>query len=95
MTDLTAVQERVSRGVKLLENYDPLWRDGITREKLELSNLRTCILGQLFGGYSQGCEALFGDDGVEGDEAARAHGFEVEDVDTYPELQAAWVEELL
>jgi hypothetical protein len=51
--------ENVKRGAVLLDQERPGWRDEIDLATLDLSDGCSCILGQVFGYYSDGVWALF------------------------------------
>ncbi len=51
-------EAEVARGVELLDQRDPVWMDKIDLSKLAMHSSRSCILGQLFGGYYKGRRAL-------------------------------------
>lgn len=46
----------VARGVAVLDAVKPDWRESIDLETLSMETLDECILGQVFGGYTTGCE---------------------------------------
>lgn len=52
------VQERVARGVALLDKKVPGWVDRINLATLDVGLSDRCILGQVFGGYSLGLSKL-------------------------------------
>lgn len=52
------MNENVSRGISLLDQEVPGWRDKIDWDKLDMSNCFRCILGQLFGEYAEGVDYL-------------------------------------
>lgn len=58
------IAERVSAGVALLDKRMPGWREEIDIEIFDMYSPGACILGQLFGGYSQGLTELGGVGGV-------------------------------
>lgn len=45
---------RVRRGAKLLDKARPGWEKDINLQKLQLSNTAQCMLGQLYGDYTEG-----------------------------------------
>lgn len=53
-----ALKENVKRGAKLLDEKVPSWYTSINLDTLELSSCLECILGQLFGHYSDGLTEL-------------------------------------
>lgn len=52
------MKNNVLRGIELLDRQVPGWRDRIDWDKLDMTNCYKCILGQLFGEYSEGVEEL-------------------------------------
>ena len=81
------IQERVARGVALLDRVEPGWFHRVNTEKLDLSHGGLCVLGQLYGHY---CSSL-GRLSLSPDGAAE-HGFQVR-VGPVPEGEAMlnWV----
>lgn len=69
--DTLLIADRVVRGVALLDAETPGWRERIDLETLDLGNVHLCVLGQGFGHYLTGLDAL----GIEADEQSRDHGF--------------------
>lgn len=64
MSALT-VRERVARGVALLDERGPeSWRDKIDPARLNVASGLDCVLGQVFGDYITGRQAM----GLTGDE---------------------------
>jgi hypothetical protein len=51
MSDLSA---KVKRMTAILDEKRPGWRDEIDVEKLDFNSIRNCVLGQLYGSYTQG-----------------------------------------
>jgi hypothetical protein len=66
--------QRVRRGAELLDRHRPGWEWQVDIEHLNLSDTDFCLLGQLYGDYHSGCDALGLGQGVE----RPAHGFNVE-----------------
>lgn len=98
----TVLQDRVRRGIALLDQAGPEgWRGMITLEFLSTANLRRCVLGQVYGEYSDGAYEL-GLDGYSRFEQAIAarHGFDIGGRDAgvvgyrYADLDRAWKLEL-
>lgn len=50
--------DRVARGVARLDKYSPDWRDRINRDRLNMAESRDCVLGQLFGSFTEGLRRL-------------------------------------
>ena len=68
--------EDVSRGVALLDEYYPGWRDEIDLGKLNMSSSDNCILGQLYGSYADGIYVLWDGYGLHhGSACAGGYGF--------------------
>lgn len=53
-----SAREAVQKGYALLDEHKPGWINLINWETLDLSGTYNCILGQLYGSYFRGCEAL-------------------------------------
>lgn len=78
----------VAEGVALLDKYDSDWWKHINLDTLDMRGCYSCILGQLFGSYVVGREAL-GIECCEGD----LYGFDSLGPDQdFEKLQALWVE---
>ena len=54
----TTTTKRVQRGVALLDQECPGWRDQIRMGDLDMANTYNCVLGQVYGGYEQAVVAL-------------------------------------
>lgn len=94
---------RVARGVALLDEKRPGWRDRIDLDALDMRSSRDCVLGQLYADHEDvdwphrtafhvGATELLGDV-----EDAAAYGFEngaefrdLDAADEYAELTAEW-----
>lgn len=57
-TSSISLAERVARGAKLLDEKRPGWAAEIATDKLAMESCDRCILGQLYGHYFAGYEAL-------------------------------------
>lgn len=58
MTDLRELlRPRVERGAALLDSVEPYWWKRI-EEELRLSDCKQCVLGQVYGHYNTGLNAL-------------------------------------
>lgn len=83
------VAERVSAGIDFLDREVPGWDAEIDLDNLWLDSCSHCVLGQLFGEFRKGREAL----DIEFPDTARL-GFDRDDTDpcgTYDELTSAWL----
>lgn len=59
MSDTTTNEEAVQRSIVLLDTCAPGdWRDQINLEHLNLDDGECCVLGQIYGDYQVGLEAL-------------------------------------
>lgn len=76
----------VARGVELLDSRFANWRKVIDLDKLDMLSLDNCVLGQLFGSYSNGVSALWFA-GYHSD-WANEHGFDT--CAEYGELTRVW-----
>lgn len=54
------IEQRVQRGIELLDKERPGWRSEIDLHKLDMGEYNICILGQLYGDYGKGADKLFG-----------------------------------
>ncbi len=54
----SGLTEAVKRGVVLLDSKIKDWRSKINLTWLDMNSSDTCILGQIYGSYYAGCEAL-------------------------------------
>jgi hypothetical protein len=50
--------EWVDNGARFLDKEVPGWWRRVSIETLDMATSRQCVLGQLFGSYSGGCERL-------------------------------------
>jgi len=48
----------ISKAIKLLDKNRPQWQQKIDLSLLDMSSAQNCILGQLYGDYSDGQHAL-------------------------------------
>jgi hypothetical protein len=53
-----SIQDRVRAGAALLDKERPGWRDQISPAELDISCSWRCVLGQLYGSYTTGLDAL-------------------------------------
>lgn len=84
---MTDYKSAVKAGVQFLDSKKPGWRDLIDVETLDLAECDVCILGQIFGDYSDG-KAKLGLDSVE----AEKYGFNTDY--SMSELTKAWTSAL-
>jgi len=93
---MMTVEERVKRGVRLLDKKIPDWRSQLEATKLDMSSCYNCVLGQLYGEYLRGLEVL----NIERNYFAENLGFDIFNYPTntckndYNELQQTWEKEL-
>lgn len=78
----------VKNGVEILDNHfgDRSWTKKIDLDNLDLGSCGVCVLGQLFGDYTEGLDEL----GLSG---GHSYGFDASS-GSYRELTAAWKEAL-
>jgi len=81
------MQDRIRRGVALLDREVPDWHERVSIDRLNVISDNYCVLGQLFGSYQVGLIALDLVGGV-------AHGFAPARGDCVSDLEQAWREEL-
>jgi len=82
---VTIAEEKAAKGAALLDERLPGWRSMVAPESLQLRWCSTCVLGQLFGDYKRGIDAL----GLS-DREAREHGFYTGRYTTWERLTRAW-----
>jgi hypothetical protein len=95
---MQTVEERVAKGMKLLDENVPNWTDKIDLETLELAYCGRCVIGQLFGGYRAGLCQL----DLIGGEQDRENGFDITTSanrsttadEEFAELQAEWTKQI-
>lgn len=51
-------EDRVLKGIQLLDTKIPGWRELVDFDKLDLLNANMCILGQVYGDFGQGVYEL-------------------------------------
>jgi len=83
---MTDFGDKIKAGISLLDSEKPGWRDLINVGTLDLANCDVCVLGQVFGNYSEGLSQL----GIGG---GYAYGFDTSS-DKMGELTEAWTEAL-
>lgn len=69
------VNERVARGVALLNEQVPGWRERIDQDSFSLESCHMCVFGQLYGEYYLGESKFFDQFGRGRYEMAAAYGF--------------------
>jgi hypothetical protein len=65
--------KRVRRGSELLDRHRPGWEREVDTEQLDLGDTAHCLLGQLYGDYQSGCDAI----GLGRFDERATHGFNV------------------
>lgn len=93
-TERQALHDRVQEGKKLLDELEPDWRFLIDEDLLDMADCELCILGQLYGSFTDGVNHL-------GIVAGHLYGFDIPPMlprDTanasYELLQQLWEAEL-
>lgn len=89
--DPSNVKEQVDKGMDLLGTVIPNWRKLIDVDMLDLASVRWCILGQIFGSYSQGSEIL---SNVENDFDEEEYGFCADGNTSSAVLTSEWTRRL-
>jgi hypothetical protein len=90
--------DAVDRGVALLDEKVPGWRELIQVSRLAMSNGCRCVLGQLFGGYLEGVDALgpelpsISEDAAYGFDIPRPYPPYTLKPEPYAKLDTAWRE---
>lgn len=80
-------------GAALLDRVNPGWRNDVSLDDFDIRSWDLCILGQVYGGYGEGLNALHGK-GTPGRIAfSAAHGFLDHDTDEEfnSRLEAEWI----
>jgi hypothetical protein len=55
---MDSIKSRVAKGADLLDREFPGWAATIDVNALNIASISECILGQMFGRFSFGCDAL-------------------------------------
>ncbi len=95
---MSSVQERVDKGVQLLDFKCPGWRKKVYASKLDMSDILNCVLGQIFGYYYDGLNELeLSDNPEELCDSPRHFGFNASSGDEaeYLELKREWTKRLM
>jgi hypothetical protein len=58
MIGFTKPQERVARGIALLDAHCPDWPWRVNTDQLDLFNGKRCVLGQLYGSFGKALNTL-------------------------------------
>lgn len=83
--------KRAAAGAAFLDEARPNWVESVNVHCLDMESASRCILGQMFGSYSEGIDALFGYwSTIERIDL----GFTTED-DDWIALTDAWTDEIL
>jgi hypothetical protein len=82
---VTRIPENVKRGVALLDERLPTWRQRVNPDTLDLANGCRCIVGQVLGDYDEGVALL----GLSQRDAER-YGFFTSGRQTFRSLTEAW-----
>jgi len=54
----TDLASRVDAGARLLDQKLPSWYRGVALDELAMQSCDRCILGQIYGSYTEGCDSL-------------------------------------
>jgi hypothetical protein len=57
-TPTISIQERVQKGIDLLNGVDLLWFEKVDPKTLAMSSCTRCVLGQIFGQFHTGLEQI-------------------------------------
>lgn len=82
----------VDRGIALLDEKKPGWRDEVDVDRLSIINGFDCVLGQLYGGYYTGLKIVAPADWT--DDWDVRHGFVGETLEDTLDLAAIWKQRL-
>lgn len=88
-TEELTIEGRTAKGIALLDERDPSWRSRVHPDSLNMADFYCCVLGQLFGTYSQGKYKL----GLVY-EGSWIYGFDCNFDERYIDLTIAWKEAL-
>lgn len=78
---------RVQKGAALLSEKEPNWAERINLKGLRQSGCESCVLGQVYGYFHKGLDALEVSSPVE-------YGFAAEEFEFYPTLDELWKDEI-
>jgi hypothetical protein len=102
--DMAEARKRVANGAELMNEFRPGFRDRVALTSLDISSAGACMLGQEYGDFSDGLDALRKDVRAAGRSVgnyfAQDHGFQdgyAEDYGisvSYEALTIAWREEV-
>ncbi len=86
------VKYRVDCGAQFLDENVPDWFKRINVQFLDMCELDTCILGQLYGNYQNGTRELFGDIWLDrvGKYGFSRYGTNIK----YSDLKECWINEI-
>lgn len=98
MSDMSYT-ERAKRGAILLDGFKPGWFEKINLDTLQMDSLKDCILGQIYGDWDYGADAV----GMNYDRSSQEwNGFELTECEydyfkahTMEGLRNAWSAEVL
>jgi hypothetical protein len=82
-------EDRAAKGSDLLDRERPGWAGKIDRKRLEIWDVRNCVLACLFGSFADGIGAL----GLSSSDLV-LHGFALDDQVCPTELRDAWLAEI-
>lgn len=92
-----SIEDRVTNGIVLLDVTSPGWRDKVNIDDLNMRSGADCILGQIYGSYTDGVNALWSDwDSRDDAELDAKHGFDEgqNENQIYDLLHREWVRRL-
>lgn len=56
--DTTSIDERVARGVALLDEKESGWREKVDADRLDMGTCNNCIFGQVYGNIAIGLRKM-------------------------------------
>ena len=85
------LESAVAQGAKLLDDRVPNWREEIDIDKLNMGSCLRCVLGQIYGEYEDGIDALNLDRTKDED---LKHGFDA--IGSYGQdiIRESWIAEI-
>ena len=88
------VEKAVQKGIDLLDQKGPKnWRERIDLDTFDIGSLNNCVLGQVYGSWHDGMNALFPSTVTGRSDVAAHYGFD--GVGFYAELQDEWTDRML
>jgi hypothetical protein len=84
---MSKFDQGIARGIKLLDENCASWRTRININRLDMSIMFDCILGQVYGDYCKGLDTLNLYVGMD-------HGFNCYNSSDYETLKQEWIKHI-